>query len=300
MPAVAVVGLGAMGGRVARRLLRAGREVAVWNRSPEKLAPLIDLGAVAVATPAEAAARAEMLITMVTGPSSLHAVTKGADGIAGGAHPGLTVVEMSTVGPAAIRQLASALPGGTAVLDAPVLGSIGEAEAGALTILVGGPAQLVAAARPLLSLLGSVTHVGPLGSGAAAKLVVNATLFASIAALGEAIALARGLGLSGDAVYEVLAATPLAHQAERRRHAIDTGDYPPRFRLDLARKDSELVREAAAAAGIELRLLEATRTWLAAAEAAGHGDRDYTAMLATILGHSHRRTPVPPRYLPGE
>jgi len=253
MKAVAVVGLGAMGSRIARRLLSAGHELIVWNRTRAKLAPLIDLGAKAAESPADAARRAEVLITMVADPASLRAVSEGGEGIAVGADATLTVIEMSTVGPAGVARLASALPTGTPLLDAPVLGSIGEAEAGSLTIFIGGPGALIEQVEPLLSILGSVLHVGPLGAGQAAKLVANATLFGTLATLGEAIALAQGLGISGSAVFELLAETPLADQAQRRRDAIERGDYPARFPLALARKDAELIDEAAAAAGVELR-----------------------------------------------
>ena len=273
-----------MGSRIAGRLLDAGYAVMVWNRSPEKMAPLVELGAIAAATPAEAAAQAEVLITMVAHPAALRDVTEGDAGIAAGADVSLTVIEMSTVGPAAVAQLAAALPEGTGLLDAPVLGSISEAEAGSLTIFVGGPIAVVERSTQLLRALGSPVHLGPLGSGQAAKLVANATLFGTLGTLGEAIALAHGLGLSTDATYQVLAATPLSVQAERRREAIQTASYPPRFPLALARKDADLIDEAAAAAGVELRLMEAACTWLADAEAGGWGGRDYTAMLATILG----------------
>ena len=292
MSAVAVVGLGAMGSRIVRRLLSAGHDVIVWNRTRTKLDGVIDLGAMAAESPADAARRAEVVITVVADPFALREVTEGGEGIAAGADDSLIVIEMSTVGPAAIARLASALPKGTALLDAPVLGSTGEAESGSLTIFVGGPPALVERAKPVLLILGSVLRVGPLGAGAAAKLVANATLFGTLATLGEAIALARGLGLSESAVYEMLAATPLAVQAERRRQAIETGDYPPRFPLALARKDSELIGDAAAASGVELRLMEAARTWLADAEAAGWGNRDYSALLATILAGRRSRTGV--------
>jgi HAD superfamily hydrolase (TIGR01450 family) len=281
--AVAVVGLGAMGSRIAQRLLAAGHEVIVWNRTPARLAELADLGATAAESPADAARRAEVLITMVSDPGALRAVSEGGEGIGAGIGTRLTVIQMSTVGPAGVARLAAALPAGTPLLDAPVLGSIGEAEAGSLTIFVGGPVALVEQAKPLLSALGSVLHVGPLGAGQAAKLVANATLFGTLAALGEAIALADGLGLSRSSAYELLAATPLAGQAQRRRAAIEGDDYPPRFSLKLARKDAELITEVSAAAGVDLRLVEAARTWLADAKAAGSGNRDYTAVLATIL-----------------
>jgi 3-hydroxyisobutyrate dehydrogenase len=283
MSTVAVVGLGAMGSRVAGRLLEAGNEVLVWNRSRAKVAKLAEIGAIAMTAPAEAAARAETLITMVSGPLALRAVSEGRDGIASGAHGALTVIEMSTVGPAAVARLASVLPAGTGLLDAPVLGSVAEAEAGSLTIVVGGPASVFESARPLLSVLGAPIHVGPMGAGAAAKLIANAAHFGTLATLGETIALARALGLSENATYDVLAATPLAYQAERRRPAIGRGEYPRRFGLALARKDAELIGEAAAVAGVELRAVDAARVWLAEAETTGRGESDYTAMLAEIL-----------------
>jgi 3-hydroxyisobutyrate dehydrogenase/2-hydroxy-3-oxopropionate reductase len=297
--AVAVAGLGVMGSRIAARLAAAGHKVTVWNRSAGKAEPLAELGAIPAATPAEAASRAEVLITMVADPAALRAVTEGPDGVAAGASASLTVVEMSTVGPAAVARLASALPPATGLLDAPVLGSLAEAESGSLVILAGGPARLVERVLPVLTAVGSVLHVGDLGAGAAAKLMANAALFATLGTLGEAIALARGLGLSAEAAYRVLATTPLAAQAERRRPAIEAGEYPPRFRLTLAGKDARLIADAAAAAGVDLRLTTAAGTWLAEAEQAGLGDGDYTAMLKTILrgrdsGPSRPRPDAPP------
>jgi 3-hydroxyisobutyrate dehydrogenase-like beta-hydroxyacid dehydrogenase len=277
---VAVVGLGAMGSRIAGRLLDAGYEVVVWNRTAEKAAPLVARGATLAESPEDAAARAEALITMVADPPALESVSAG---IAAGASPALTVIQMSTVGPAAVSRLASILPPGTSLLDAPVLGSIGEAESGALQIFVGGPEPLADRWTPLLSVLGKPTRVGELGAGQAAKLVANATLVGVAGLLGETLALGEGLGLPRAVVFDVLAATPLAQQAERRRPAVEAGDYPPRFALSLARKDAELILEAAAAAGVDLRLVTAARSWFADAEAAGLGDLDYSAVLAQIL-----------------
>jgi 3-hydroxyisobutyrate dehydrogenase-like beta-hydroxyacid dehydrogenase len=283
---VAVVGLGAMGSRIARRLLEAGHDLHVWNRTAEKAAPLVEAGAVAAATPAEAAARAEVVLTMVADPGALRDVTEGKDGVAAGVGEGATVIEMSTVGPDAVHRLASVLPADVGLLDAPVLGSRSEAEQGTLKVFVGGPDELVARWKPLLSVLGSPLHVGPLGSGAAAKLVANTTLVGTIGVLGEALALAEGLGLPRAKAFEVLATTPLAAQAERRRESVESGEYPPRFALYLARKDAELVVSAAREAGVDLRLTEAARSWLAEAEEAGLGNRDYSAVLARILGSS--------------
>jgi 3-hydroxyisobutyrate dehydrogenase-like beta-hydroxyacid dehydrogenase len=280
---VAVIGLGVMGSRMARRLLDAGHEVVLWNRTPERIEPLADLGARRATTPAAAARQAEAVITMVSDPPALQAVTEGSDGVLEGLDDSPTLIEMSTVGPPAVSRLASLLPERAGLLDAPVLGSLSEAEDGSLRIFVGGPGSLVERWTPLLSSLGSPTHVGPLGAGAAAKLVANTTLFGVLGLLGETVALADGLGLSRAATFDVLASTPLAAQAERRRQAIETNDHPARFSLSLARKDAELVREAAATAGLDLRLAEAARTWLADADHGGWGGRDYSAVLAWIL-----------------
>jgi 3-hydroxyisobutyrate dehydrogenase-like beta-hydroxyacid dehydrogenase len=267
---VAVIGLGAMGSRVARRLLDAGHDVVVWNRTKLKAE-----GFPRVAdTPAEAAREADVTITMVANPEALREVTKGIEPEA--------LIEMSTVGPDAIHELAKTVP---RLLDAPVLGSRSEAEQGTLHVFVGGPQDLFEQQEPLLATLGTVHHVGPLGAGAAAKLVANSTLFGTLGLLGEALRLADRLGLSREAAFEVLAATPIAAQGERRRAALEANDYPPRFPLSLARKDADLVTAAAP----ELRLAQAGRSWLADADGASWGDRDYSALLAWILDVADER-----------
>lgn len=283
MSAVAVVGLGAMGGRIALRFLEAGHELVVWNRDAAKTAPLTEFGAIPAGTPAEAARGADVVVTMVSDPRALREVTEGPAGIAAGVSASASVIQMSTVSPAAVSRLASVLPAGAGLLDAPVLGSVTEAESGTLRIFASGPAALVERWTPLLSVLGTVVHVGPLGAGTAAKLVANSTLLGVLGVLGEALALAGGLNLPSDVAFEVLAATPLAAQAKRRRPAIESGRRPTRFALSLARKDADLILEAASACGADLRLAAAARTWLANAEEAGRGDKDYSAVLAHIV-----------------
>ena len=267
MARVAVIGLGGMGSRIARRLLDAGHELTVWNRTREKAEAL---GVPVAASPVEAAAQAEVVITMVADPTALEAVTEGPEGVAAA---DTTVIEMSTVGPAAIERLASVLS--APLLDAPVLGSLSEVEAGTLSIFVGGDREVFERHRELLEALGKPIYIGPSGSGAAAKLVANSTLITMIGALGEALALADALGLSREKAFEVLGTTALAAQAERRRPAIESGDFPPRFPLRLARKDADLIAEL----GLDLRLTEAGRSWLAEA---GDGEQDYSAVLKRI------------------
>jgi 3-hydroxyisobutyrate dehydrogenase-like beta-hydroxyacid dehydrogenase len=261
---VAVLGLGAMGSRIARRLLDAGNDVIVWNRTPARAEGFPRVAASAAA----AAAEADVTITMLANPEALREVTQDLEP--------KTLIEMSTVGPDAVRELATRLP---EVIDAPVLGSRSEAESGTLHVFVGATPEQYAQWSPLLSPLGTTHHVGPLGAGASAKLVANSTLVGTIALLGEALRLADHLGLSRDAAFEVLGTTALATQAERRRAALEANDFPPRFALALARKDADLV----SAAGPDLRVAQAARSWLADADDAGWGDRDYSAVLAWLL-----------------
>ena len=266
---VAWIGLGAMGSRMSARLRDAGHELVVWNRTRAKAETL---GLPVAGSPREAAERAEVVFTMLADPEALGAV---AEELFPGLREETVLVEMSTVGPDAVRALPHA-----ALLDAPVLGSLTEAEAGTLKLFVGGDEELFTRVRPLLEALGEPLRVGPLGSGAAAKLVANATLVGVLSLLGETLALADALGLPRETTWQVLAATPLGAQAERRRPALDADDYPARFRLALARKDAELVQDAT---DLDLPALAAALGHFRAAEAAGLGDLDYSAVLRHLV-----------------
>jgi len=169
MTSVAFLGLGLMGTPMAWRLFDAGHELVVWNRSPEKATPLRATGVWVAPTPREAAAAAEVVITMLADPTALAAVTEGPDGVAAGVRKGATVVEMSTVGPSAVRRLRDVLPKGVSLVDSPVLGSTPQAEEGSLQLFVGGDVADVQRHLPLLETFGSPTHVGSLGAGAAAS-----------------------------------------------------------------------------------------------------------------------------------
>lgn len=284
MSDVAFIGLGRMGSRMARRLIEAGHNLTVWNRTREKAEPLVELGALAASTPAEAADGAEAIITMVADPQSLESVSEGSAGIAATVSDSSTVIEMSTVGPEAVLRLASILPEEAGALDAPVLGSLTEAETGTLKVFVGGPDEIASKWMPLLSAMGTPLYAGPLGSGATVKLVANSTILGVLGVLGEALALADVLGVPQEKAFEVLAVTPLAAQAERRRPQVESGDSTLRFSMALAQKDSELITETAAASGLEMRLANAVRSWLADAVEAGRGESDYSQVIAYIKG----------------
>lgn len=282
MSKVAVIGLGTMGSRIARRLLDAENDVVVWNRTASNAEPLVELGARRAPTPAEATAAAEIVVIMVRDAAALREVTEGSDGVLTGSGPS-TIVQMSTVGGEPVRRLGEALPETFDLLDAPVLGSVAEVESGSLQILVGGEAGVIDRCRPVLEALGNVVPVGPVGAGSAGKLVANAALIGTIAVIGEALSLALRLGMTLDAAFEVLGATPLGPQADRRRPSVESGSYPPRFSLDLASKDARLIAAAAEAAGAELRVGSAAESWLDDAAAAGLTDLDYSAVLTAIV-----------------
>lgn len=291
---VAVVGLGAMGSRIARRLLDAGEQVIVWNRTAGREEPLAAAGATVAATPAEAAASAERVITMLADPQALEEIVTMDGGLAQGLRAGQTLLEMSTVGPSAIRRLLGLVPPGVEVVDAPVLGSLGEVESGTLTIFVGGTPEQAASLRPLLERLGTPVHVGPVGSGARAKLVANSTLLGMLTLLGEALALAEGLGLSRDVAFEVLSKTPLAAQAERRRPVLEGGEPELHFRLALARKDAEVIADEGGKAGVDAAVTKVAAERFRAAERAGDGELDYSVMLRrAVTQRGERSSPQP-------
>lgn len=277
-------GTGMMGAPMAIRLVEAGHDVSVWNRTPSRADPVVDRGATRARTPSEAAREAEVVITMLADEPALRAVALGREGLATGMRPGATLVEMSTVGPRAVERLRGELPETVSLVDAPVLGSVPQAESGTLSVFVGATAETYEGLGPLLEVFGRPRRMGPMGSGAAMKLVVNATLPALMTTLGESLALADRLGLREADVLDVLADAAIGVTVKSKRSRIESGAYPPNFKLALALKDAGLVAEAAGEAGLALRVAPAARRWLEDAVRGGLGDLDYSAVLATIRG----------------
>jgi len=288
MSKIAFLGLGQMGAPMATRLLQAGHHVTVWNRTPERATPLVERGAVAAASPAEAAAGVDVAITMLATPDAIEQVVLGDEGLALALGPGQVFIDMSTVGPETVGDVAARLPEGVSMVDAPVRGSVPQATEGSLDVFVGATDEGFERVRPILESLGDVRHVGGPGSGAAMKLVVNATLGASIVAFGEALALARSLGLDRGDVLDVLARSPIGPTVAAKRAMVEANHYPPSFKLRHAAKDMRLVAEAAEAAGLDLREASAARAWLDEAAEQSSAVLDYAAVVATILGE--RRT----------
>jgi len=206
------------------------------------------------------------------------------DNVVGALTPGQIVIDMSTVGPETVAEVASRLPRGVTLVDAPVRGSVKQAETGTLDVMVGADDETFEQLRPVLQALGNVRHVGARGAGAAMKLVANLALGNLIVTLGEALALGRSLGLPLDGMLDMLEDSTLGQTVKSKRAFIESGRYPPNFMLNLAEKDMGLVEAAAEHAGADLRAARAARTWFKDSIAASAGEDDYSAVIATIIG----------------
>ena len=262
MQNVAFLGLGTMGGGMAMRLIGAGLPLRAWNRSPERAEALRQAGATIAASPREAAAGADIVISMVADDTASRAVWKGADGALAGARRGALLIECRTLSPEWIQDLAAAAAeGGCAFLDAPVTGSKPQAAAGELLFLVGGDVEAVERARPVLQPMSrDIMHLGPIGSGARMKLVNNFVCGVQVAALAEALALVEASGLDVEKAMAVLAngapGSPVVKAVSAR---MTTRDYRVMFLLSLMRKDLAYAVDEAARHQLPLETAETAR-----------------------------------------
>jgi 3-hydroxyisobutyrate dehydrogenase len=272
--AIAVLGIGAMGRAMAARLMDAGHDLAVWNRTPGRDDELVAAGARRGDTPADAVRDAEVVITMVTDGPALEPVLFGERGAADAIPRHATLIEMSTIGPTALASVAERLAPVT-VLDAPVLGSVPSVEAGRLVIFVGGGRDVFERHEALLAVLGTPMYLGASGTGAMLKLVNNAAGIVALAAVGELLALTDRAGLDLDVVLDSLAAGPLASIIERWRPRLKGEDRSSYFRLALARKDLALAFDEAERLETRLTVPEAAAARCDEAIEAGLGDEDF-------------------------
>src|SRR5918999_2807157 len=202
------IGLGTMGAPMATNLLKAGHELAVCNRSPEKVAPLVEVGASRADSPADAASGTRATILMVTNAEAVQEVLFGDEGVVQGLPAGATVINMGTIGAVATTTIAKTLGDlGYRMLDAPVSGSTPVAEAGKLSIMVGGDEQTFEEFEPVLAAMGEkVSHMGEVGSGARMKVIINLILGANMAVLSEGLALGEAAGIPVEKQLEVILA----------------------------------------------------------------------------------------------
>jgi 3-hydroxyisobutyrate dehydrogenase-like beta-hydroxyacid dehydrogenase len=281
MSAIGFVGLGAMGSRVAARLLDAGNELNVSNRTRAKAESLIGRGARWCESPREAAEASEIVFSMVTDDAALDAIASGPDGILAGLQAGDAYVDMSTVSPHASQELAGQVQQlGAQMLDAPVSGSIPQAESGTLAIFVGGSEDVFATVEPLLREAGeTVTRVGGNGQGLLLKLAVNISLAVQVLAFSEGLLLAERGGIEPRLAAEVMGSSSIASPMLKARIPLLL-DLPEHAWFDVAlmAKDIRLAREAATKLAIPLPSAAVAEEMLAAAQRLGYAHRDLAAL----------------------
>lgn len=280
---VAFIGVGNMGGRMSRRLLAAGYPVTVCDSSRELVESLVGDGARAAGSAADAAADADLVILSLPTPAIVEAVISGEDGILRTARPGTTVVDMSTGDPGTARRVEAACrAAGLNFLDAPVSRGVVGAEKGTLLIMVGGDAEVLEAARPVLSHLGSdIVHVGGPGSGQVVKLCNNMLAAIHMQALGEVLVTGVKAGVGVDTLASVLSGGTGGSWilSNHLPATILAGDDGTRFALDLMHKDVGLFLRAAEEQGLSTPLAATATQTLRMAKSEGYGPRDYSAII---------------------
>jgi 3-hydroxyisobutyrate dehydrogenase-like beta-hydroxyacid dehydrogenase len=286
MSTVGFVGLGAMGSRMAGRLLASGHTVHGTNRTRSDVAAaLVARGLLWRETPREVAAAADVTFSMVSDDAAVEAITTGPDGILAGLAPGKTYVDMSTIGPQTSRQIAERVRTlGAEMLDAPVSGSVPAAAEGALAVMVGGAEETFHAVEPLLRTLGrTVTHVGVNGQGLLLKLAINLNLGAQILAFSEGLLLAERGGIDPKLAVDVMTGSAIGSPALQARGPLVL-DLPDDawFDVHLMQKDLGLALEAGRDLAVPLPTGTTTAALLAWAAALGYERRDIAGLFEVL------------------
>lgn len=297
--AVGFVGLGVMGWPMAANVVLAGFPVFVHNRTKERADAFArsSEGVTVCASPAEVAALADVVLTMLADGSAVDEVFLGEMGLLAGAKPGAVFVDMSTIGPEHAAALGERVKdAGFELVDAPVSGSVSTAKSASLLVMAGGSETAVARVRPVLEAMGSMMHVGPSGSGATMKLAVNTVVYGLNQSLSEALVLAERAGLDRRLTYDVFAnsavAAPFVHY---RRTAFERpGEVPVAFRLELASRDLQLILELGEKVGADLRQAETNLEVLDQAADGGFGNEDVSAVASFLRD----KNPVPRSGIP--
>ena len=294
---VGLAGVGRMGAAIAAHLIDVGHDVTVWNRSAEKLKPLVEAGAKVAASPAELAGTAETIVTILTNSDAITAVYEGPTGLLAGDIKGKLVIDMSTVQPETEVALALKVRAkGATFVECPVGGTVGPARDGKLLGVAGGTADDFARAKPLLAqMCRRVEHVGPVGAGSSMKLALNLPLMIYYQALGESYVLCRHLGLDPKWLMEFLSDTSGAPSVLKTRGpkiaaALAGGDSgPPAFDVNSIRKDLATMAAEGKTRGASLPLVEQTLAIFDQAVKDGWGKRDGASLPAYWPS---RNTPV--------
>jgi 3-hydroxyisobutyrate dehydrogenase-like beta-hydroxyacid dehydrogenase len=283
---VAFLGMGTMGRHMARNLVKAGHELTVWNRSPERAQPLLEIGARRAPTPREAAIGAKVMCLSLSTPDVVRDVVLRDDGLLAGASPGSVVVDFSTVDPETSRALASACSGnGVGFLDAPVSGGPEGAEAGTLTVMAGGEPTAFADAQPVLDAVGAnIRHVGPTGAGIGIKLINQMLVGVNLAAVLEAWVMAKRAGIDVEMMFDVLKSSA-GSSVMLTRNVPDflmKEQYQPGFALRLLVKDLDLVVQMGKDVQVPLFTPAVALQLYRQAMAAGLGNLDMSATVMSM------------------
>ena len=289
MRKIAYLGMGTMGRGMAANLIMAGHEVTVWNRSAERCADLVARGAKQAATPAEAAAGAELVMYCLSDDAAVEDLVWGAGDLVSAVQPGQIVVDMTTLHPSvSLKEAAAYAAKGARFLDAPVFGSKNEAAGGGLWIVVGGDKALYEEVKPVLAVLSETTHyMGENGKGTSMKLVGNLVVAAQLEALGEAMVLATKAGLDPEDVLGVLHVTDFKSPIfDGVGNALINRDFSTHFALKLMLKDANLIARFAQDLNVPTPAAAATREVIKAAVNQGWGAENASAFIRNLEGQA--------------
>ena len=290
MAEVGYVGLGVMGNSIVRRLLAAGHQVTVWNRTRAKAEPLLAAGAGWADSPREVAAAGDLVFTMVTNTEAVRAVTEGEEGVLAGLRKGAIYIDMSTASPANTRALAERVAAvGASMLDSPVSGTSLTVDQGKASLMVGGQPDAFERAKTVLEAIGPrVIHVGPSGSAVTMKIAVNLSLAVQMLAFSEGVLLAEKSGIPREKAVEVMLASVVASPMVAYRGPLVLG-HPDEVWFDchMMQKDMNLALELGQQLEVPLPTTAVTNELLTAANGMGIGERDFAVLfdvLAAMAG----------------
>ena len=284
-PRVGFVGLGTMGSAMAANLARAGFPLTVYNRTPGRAGPLLELGATEVRSARQVAATSEVVVTCVPDAPQVEEVVFGPEGLAEGLSEGSLFIDCSTISPSRAAELGARLAAqGVAMIDAPVSGGSEGAKNGTLTIMVGGNPADVERARPVLGAMGrTITHLGPLGSGQVAKAVNQVILCGTYLGVAEGVVLAMKAGLDPELVVGALSGGAAGSWVlQNRSQAMIDDRYPLGFKIALHRKDLGIALELSRHVGAVLPVAALAATFEDGLIATGHGDEDNSALAMAV------------------
>ncbi|MCM3039014.1 NAD(P)-dependent oxidoreductase [Paenibacillus motobuensis] len=282
MKKIGFIGLGTMGAPMAANLLKAGYEVTVYNRTASKCAPLVNQGAKQAASPKEAAASNDIVITMVSNDQSIEAVYDGSEGVLSGLKSGAIVIDCSTISPALVKQIAAKVQEREgSFLDAPVTGSSPAAIDGTLVFMIGGNADTLEKSRDLFEVMGKkILYMGPNGSGAVAKIAHNTIVGINNLALAEGFAIAAKSGLPVDSFLELVQLGSAGSKAaELKGRKIIEHDFTNQFSLALMLKDLKLASSLTDNSGIPAPMLNLAKSLFQAGQTEGYGDEDLSSVV---------------------